>query len=401
MKNKRLVIENWYRFMKEADEPEEGSVEKLLKDMKEENPEAFAKMEKELEGFDITDDPEAMRDMETELAKLDVDPHELTPDQLYRVLIKWWSSKQAGLITSFGNDAMAIGMDQEKFNKKYDVTDDGKFDLEDVKAFGDKTIPYGIYFGSVLTGGFQDEEVSTETSRVQVVSVPALFNSFNKSKMAESTYPWLVLYSIDTSNGRQFYAFDPDRAFRISRKAYDMDQSLKDESDPVQLAIKLCSHFAHTPDLFGQMSHSLEDETAELTSGLVGTDLSIKITKSQDPEKDKSILSQLLKASGVDSAYAFATEVEVKITKRFAGSEKFKNKLELLLLYLNKLPMLTKVKFAIKGIKTGKMEGILNDLLKEAKPHYSVEVLSTMFEQEEQILKDYEMIQKIKERKNG
>ena len=140
--------------------------------MEKENPEAFAAMEKELDDFDIKDDPEAMAAMERELAKLDVDPHELSPEQLKNLFILWSSRKEAGLMTNRGTQ---IPFDQKKFDDRFDVTGDGKFDLEDVKAFGDKTIPYGIYFGSTLTGGFSDKDVSSATSKVQVISCSCSF----------------------------------------------------------------------------------------------------------------------------------------------------------------------------------------------------------------------------------
>ena len=391
MSNKRLIIENWYRLMNEE---EESDMDSLLKDMKEENPEAYAAIQSDLEEFDMKDDPEAMAAMQAELAALDVDPHELSPENIHQMFNKFASEKEVGMMTDRGKNPMQ--WDQKKFNKEFDMTGDGQFDLQDVLELANKSIPYGIYFGSKWTGGFEDKDVSTKSATVKGLNVPALFKGMGKYQGQYSTAPYLIVYIIPAGGEQRFYIFNPQQAFQLDIHKADWNT---ESDDMVDQAILLSLNFTPAADLFDQYTQELEEEIAFLTKRqFIKSAISITI---EDSAQD-NLLGRMLQSGGVKSKYAYATDLNVKI----GGSVDFHERVWQLLFTLSHLPMLTNVTFTLAGVGTGKQQKELTSLLAGGegadldKPFYSWKI-DTAWLEEERLMEDYAMIKKIKKARNG
>jgi hypothetical protein len=366
MKNKRLVTENWYRFLNEDDDP----VKKMLNDFKEEDPEAFSKMQDEMEEFEV-------------------DANELSKEELYKLFAKFAAAKETDLMTNRGT--VTGGFNQKAFNQKFDVTGDQQFDLEDVKLLGDKSIPYAIYFGNAKIGPFKDENVSTKNSQVKALSARGVFKSGTVgSKM---TAPYIIVYIIEAAGEPRFYVFNPEEALSMGDT---WGGNTNKDSDIVKAAIALSSNFTYVPHWFGNYNSWLEEEEEKIfRKTKASSRISIKIVESTD----ETLLGRLMRAGQIENKYAYANKIEVV----FNGSVNFEKRLEDALYFLEYLPMLTDVRFVVKGMMTSGMQNKIKAALEsnENNIDYSYEVGSSLMEQEAQILEDFEMIQKIKERKNG
>ena len=382
---KRLVIENWYRFMNE--DTGDNPIDKLLKDMEEEDPEAYSAMQAELEEFDV-------------------DPNEITPDQLYKVFDKYAAEKETDLMTNRGTNP--FDFDQKSFNKRFDVTGDGKFNLNDVLELGNKSIPYGIYFGSYVTGGrgLKDKNVSTKNATVKALNAPGVFKGIGEKHSSQSTAPYIIVYMIPTTAGERFFIFDPTEAFSMARKNTDTsdpmfggDTEMSDYSskkapknDIVISALKLCYNFIPAMDFFSYYSQEMDDELSELTRMTAKTSISIKLIKNGQ----KSILGKMMIDAGIHNEYAYATDLEVKL----GGSFSFSERMDDLLFALDSFPMLLDVTFVIRGVMTGGQQKELMSMLEKHKPFYNYKIESAFFE-ENSLMEDYKITQQIKRVKNG
>ena len=378
--------------MKEAED--EPNMDSLLKDMEEENPEAFAAIQSDMEEFDMKDDPEAMAAMQAELAALDVDPHEVSPENIHQIFNKYASEKEVGMMTDRGKNPMQ--WDQKKFNKEFDMTGDGQFNLQDVLELANKSIPYGIYFGSDHTGGFEDKDVSTKSATVKGLNVPALFKGMSRGQEQYSTAPYLIIYIIPAAGEERFYIFNPQQAFQLDIHKADWDTQ---SDDMVDQAILLSLNFTPAGELFGQYSQSLEEEIAFLTKRqFIKSAISITI---EDSAQD-NLLGRMLQAGAVKSKYAYATDLNVKIS----GSVDFHERVWQLLFALNHMPMLTNVTFTLTGVGLGEQQKKLTSMLSGGedtdveKPFYSWKI-DTAWLEEKQLMEDYAMIEKIKKTRNG
>ena len=367
--SKRLVIENWYRFMNE--DTGEDPIEKLLKDMEEDDPEAFA----------------AMQD---ELAAYDVDPNEVPPDQLYKVFDKYAAEKEISMTTSGGTNP--FGFDQKKFNQRFDVTGDEKFDLSDVLELGNKSIPYGIYTGDPITGNILDKNVSTKGAKVKAINAPGIFRSLPDINPAQTTAPFLIVYMIPTDEFVAYYIFDPEEAFSIGR----VPRKYADVDNVVDMAIQLCTNFVPSTDFFSHYSTTIDEEIKQLTALTAKSSIKIDVVETGE----ESILGQMLLDAqswgNTGKQYITATDIIVTI----GGSIGFDQRMEDLLFALNHMPMLVNTTFVLRGVMTGGQQKKLMAMLKETKPHYNYKFESKFFE-ENSLMEDYELVQQIKRAKNG
>jgi hypothetical protein len=367
--SKRLITENWYRFMNEdtGDDP----VDKLLKDMEKENPKAFAAMQAELEEFDV-------------------DPNEVTPDQLYKVFDKYAAEKETNLMTNRGTNP--FDFDQKKFNQRFDVTGDNQFDLSDVLELGNKSIPYGIYTGAMITGDVKDENVSTKKATVKAISAPGIFRSLSDVDSAHTTAPYLIVYMIPANSEILHYIFDPEEAFSMGTPRKKPEPS----EDVVEMALQLCSNFVQSTDFFSYYSTNIDEEIKELTAMTAKSSIKIDVVDSGE----KSILGQMLldaQAWG-DTGKKYITTTDIKVT--IGGSLGFDERMEDLLFALNHMPMLVNATFVLRGVMTGGQQKKLMAMLEKSKPHYNYKFESKFFE-ENSLMEDYELVQQIKRAKNG
>jgi hypothetical protein len=365
MKNKRLVTENWYKFLNEDDDP----VQKMLNDFEEEDPEAFSKMQDEMEEFKV-------------------DANELSKEELYKLFAKFAAAKETDLMTNRGT--VVGGFDQKAFNQKFDVTGDSSFDLQDVKLLGDKSVPYAIYFGHDKIG-IEDKEVTAKNTQVKALSARGLFKSGTVG--SQLTAPYIIVYIIEAAGEPRFYIFNPEEALSMGT-GWQGNVSIM--GDVVKGAISLSSNFTYAPYWFGNYNDWLQEEEQKLSRKTKASSrISIKILESTD----ENLLGRLMRAGQVENKYAYANKVEVS----FNGSMNFEQRLGDALYFLEFLPTLTDVRFVVKGMMTGGMQNKIKAALEsnEKNIDYNYEVGSSLMEQEDQILEDFEMIQKIKERKNG
>ena len=373
---KRLVIENWYRFMNE--DTSEDPIDKLLKDMEEESPEAFAAMQ-------------------AELATYDVDPHEVPPDQLYKVFDKYAAEKETNLMTNRGTNP--FDFDQKKFNQRFDVTGDNKFDLNDVLELGNKSIPYGIYMGSKATGGFKDQQVSTKGAKVKAISAPGIFRSLSDINPAQTTAPYLIVYMIPVEGRTAYYIFDPEEAFSMGKPSEKSERELNQDGsvdEIVDMALRLCNNFIPSGDFFSFYSANIDEEIKELTALTAKSSIEIDVVETGD----KSILGQMLldAQSWADTGRQYITATDIKVS--IGGSIGFDQRMDDLLFVLNHMPMLVNATFVLRGVMTGGQQKKLMAMLDKAKPHYNYKFESKFFE-ENSLMEDYELVQQIKRAKDG
>jgi len=350
----------------------ENPNDKLLKDMEEENPEAFKAAKAELAA---------------EFG--DIDPHQIQPEKLINIFNKYAAEKETSMMTNRG--ANPLNYDQKKFNKDFDVTGDGQFDLQDVLELANKSIPYAIYFGAQTGYGIEDKDVTTKNAQIKGLNVPALFKSLSRDRGVVSTAPYLIVYIIQAAGEERYYVFNPKEAFGLSETQLHGLQENKEEW--IQSAIVLSTNFIAAPELFTQYSEDLDKEIGSLTKRQFAKS-SIKIAIKNTGVD--SLLGRMLKSGGIKSEYAYATEIDVKI----GGSVGFQERVDELLFALDHLPMLTNVTFTLAGVMTGRQQKILQSLLGEYKPNYSYEIDSAFLE-EEKLMEDYDLVKKIKRAKNG
>lgn len=357
--------------MKEAEE--DSSIDALLKDMEEEDPEAFAAMQAELEDYEV-------------------DPHEVPPDQLSQIFNKLASEKEVGMMTDRGENP--FDWDQKKFNKEFDMTGDGQFDLQDVLELGNKTIPYGIYFGSDWTGGFEDKDVSTTNATVKGLNAPAVFKGMRQYEGQFSTAPYLIVYMIRADGKEQFYVFNPQQAFNLD---HDKEHIGTEDDDWLNEAILMCANFTPASYLFVEYGTILDEEMGEITKRQV-KDTAIKITIEESAQD--SLLGRMLQRAKIKNKYAYATKIRVQLS----GSINFKERVWDLLFALNHMPMLNEVTFVLTGVMLGKQQKELVSQLQGAddnrKPFYNWKI-DTAWLEEEQLMEDYALIEKIKKARNG